>query len=89
MDNATIHHSDRIKSLCADSGVELEYLPPYSPDFNPIEQSFNVLKAWVRRHIDEAAMFRDFGAFMRYTVKAVGAGGAVGWFKESGYAVEE
>jgi len=32
------------------TGAKLIYLPPYSPDFNPIEQSFHSLKAWLRRH---------------------------------------
>jgi hypothetical protein len=40
MDNASYHHSDRVKQLCSDAGVRLLYLPPYSPDFNPIEEFF-------------------------------------------------
>lgn len=32
------------------SGVKLEYLSPYSPDYNPIEESFSALKAYIRRH---------------------------------------
>ena len=47
MDNASIHTSTKVRQLCQTFGVQLEYLPPYSPDFNPIEQSFNVLKAWI------------------------------------------
>ncbi|KAG6805064.1 hypothetical protein H0H92_000910, partial [Tricholoma furcatifolium] len=31
-------------------GAKLVYLPPYSPDFNPIEQMFHTIKAWLRRH---------------------------------------
>jgi hypothetical protein len=45
MDNASFHHSGRIKALCANAGVKLLYLPPYSPDFNPIEEFFAELKA--------------------------------------------
>ena len=40
MDNASFHHSDRVKQLCSDAGVRLLYLPPYSPDFNPIRGVF-------------------------------------------------
>lgn len=50
MDNASFHHSDRIKGMCADAGVKLLYLPPYSPDLNPIEEFFSELKAYIRRH---------------------------------------
>jgi transposase len=32
--------------------VRLVYLPPYSPDFNPIEEAFSKIKAWIRRNND-------------------------------------
>jgi transposase len=38
MDNAPIHHTARIKQMCYGAGVKLVYLPPYSPDFDPIEE---------------------------------------------------
>jgi transposase len=31
-------------------GVRVEYLPPYSPDLNPIEEAFSKIKHWIRRH---------------------------------------
>lgn len=34
------------------TGVRLLYLPPYSPDFNPIEEAFSKIKAWIRRNND-------------------------------------
>jgi transposase len=40
MDNASFHHSDTIERLFVDAGVVLLYLPPYSPDLNPIEEFF-------------------------------------------------
>jgi transposase len=51
LDNASIHHSyrQRLETACAVHGVWLRYLPPYSPDFNPIEESFSDLKAYIRR----------------------------------------
>lgn len=36
--------------MCSDAGVKLIYLPPYSLDFNPIEEFFSKLKAFIRRH---------------------------------------
>jgi DDE superfamily endonuclease len=36
MDNLTVHEGERIKELIEERGCELLYLPPYSPDFNPI-----------------------------------------------------
>jgi len=66
MDNAKIHHGDEILELvdnfgkacflekCSAAqymlGVRIEYLPPYSPDLNPIEEAFSKIKHWLRRH---------------------------------------
>lgn len=43
MDNCATHHGDDIRPLCEAFGVQLEYLPPYSPDLNPIETTFHTL----------------------------------------------
>ena len=53
MDNASFYHSERIQQLCDDAGVVLRYLPPYSPDFNPIEEFFGELKTYIRQIWDE------------------------------------
>lgn len=50
MDNASFHLSDRIEGMCAEAGVKSVYLPPYSPDLNPIEEFFFELKAFISRH---------------------------------------
>lgn len=50
MNNASFHHSGRIEQMCSQAGVKLVYLPPYSPDLNPIEELFAELKAFIRRH---------------------------------------
>jgi transposase len=44
LDNATIHHSDRIVELIESRGAKIVYLPPYSPDLNPIELLFSLYK---------------------------------------------
>jgi len=49
MDNLTAHKGDRVKELIEERGCELLYLPPYSPDFNPIEEAFAKIKAAVRK----------------------------------------
>lgn len=49
MDNASIHRGGRIKELCDQVGVRLMYLPAYSPEFNPIEKAFCVIKSRLRR----------------------------------------
>jgi hypothetical protein len=50
MDNASFHHSERVSQMCEDAGVKLVYLPPYSPDLNPIKEFFAELKAFIKRN---------------------------------------
>lgn len=50
MDNARIHHGEDVEDLCSKYGVRLEYLPPYSPDLNPIEEAFSKIKSHLRRY---------------------------------------
>jgi transposase len=46
------HISGSIWAHLLDLGVRVEYLPPYSPDLNPIEECFSKIKHFLRRHCD-------------------------------------
>ncbi|NJL99479.1 MAG: hypothetical protein HC924_12105 [Synechococcaceae cyanobacterium SM2_3_2] len=48
MDNLSSHKMEGIKELVEEKGARIEYLLPYSPDFNPIEMMWSVIKAFVR-----------------------------------------
>ena len=48
-DNATFHQSKQIKTFIENAGCQLIFLPPYSPNFNPIEKYWAKLKADIRR----------------------------------------
>jgi transposase len=49
MDNLSAHKLPAIRQAIQAAGAKLLYLPPYSPDFNPIEQLFAKLKALLRK----------------------------------------
>jgi transposase len=49
MDNLPAHKGGRVEEIVEGRGCELLYLPPYSPDLNPIEQAFSKLKGLLRR----------------------------------------
>ena len=93
MDNAPIHRNEELKEMCNEAGVLLEYLPPYSPDFNPIELSFGVLKSWIRRHQQQAVLFAEdedtgFGVFLEVAIEAQnGRLDYRGMFKSCGVAI--
>jgi transposase len=48
IDNLSSHKGERVRELIEEKGCELIYLPPYSPDFNPIEQAFSKIKTFLR-----------------------------------------
>ena len=73
MDNCSTHRNANVRRLCAERGVLLVYLPPYSPDYNPIEKSFHLVKNWMRRHDQlaprQATGYEDqFVAFVRHAL---------------------
>ena len=49
MDNLSSHKSPATRAAIEAAGAELRFLPPYSPDFNPIEMAFAKLKAGLRK----------------------------------------
>lgn len=49
MDNLSAHKMPRVVQLLEQAGIGVRFLPPYSPDFNPIEQMWSKVKAILRR----------------------------------------
>jgi len=49
MDNLSSHKGPTVRAMIEAAGAELRFLPPYSPDFNPIENAFSKLKALLRK----------------------------------------
>ena len=50
--------------MCEEAGVILEYLPPYSPDYNPIKEAFAEMKAWMKKNYVLAETFNSFEGFL-------------------------
>jgi len=92
MDNASFYYSAKIQKLCEDVGVVLLYLPPYSPDLNPIEEFFGELKIYIRQIWDEYEDFIkvDFVLFLEEYVIVVGnrKASAEGYFRWAGISIE-
>ena len=59
--------------MCHEADVLVAYLPPYLPDFNPIETSFSVLKQWIKRHTNQINFYTEemgrFGQFLYDAIK--------------------
>lgn len=71
--------------------IKLLYLPPYSPDLNPIEECFSFIKHFIRRHGVEFRSFIELGdelrpfLFLYRALDTVTADACRGWFSHSGY----
>ena len=83
MDNLSAHKGEKVRQLIEERGCELLYLPPYSPDLNPIEHAFSKMKALMRKR---GARTREtlIGA-MGAALSAITARDASGFFGHCGY----
>jgi transposase len=85
MDNLTAHKTERIKRLIEQRGCELLYLPPYSPDFNPIEEAFSKVKRILREV--ESRTREALVEAIGMAISAVTAKDARGFFEHCGYGM--
>jgi transposase len=58
-----------LKNACENAGVKLEYLPPYSPDFNPIEEAFAELKAWIKKNYLLASAYESYDGYLEVALR--------------------
>jgi transposase len=83
MDNLSAHKGERVREMIEGHNCELLYLPPYSPDLNPIEEAFAKLKGRLR-----AATARSREALieaMGVALEAISAEDTHGFFGHCGY----
>jgi len=83
MDNLSAHKGARIRELIEGRGCELMYLPPYSPDLNPIEEAFSKLKCLIRKA--EARSREALLEAIGMAISALSARDARGSFEHCGY----
>lgn len=87
MDNLSSHKRDCIGRLIAERHAELRYLPPYSPDLNPIELIFSKIKQSLR---SLAARTRDsLWEAMQTILDTVTPSDAVNCYRHAGYAIQD
>jgi len=83
MDNLNAHKSPRIRSLIEKAGARVLFLPPYSPDFNPIEAAWAKLKTLVRKYA--ASSVDTLRQAIYRACRHISAADARGWFRYCGY----
>jgi transposase len=83
LDNLGAHKGERVRRLVEERGAELLFLPPYSPDFSPIEEAFSKLKAFLRRA--KASTKEALVEAMGRALDVITSEDARGWFGHCGY----
>jgi transposase len=86
MDNLSSHKGERTRQLIESAGASVLFLPPYSPDFNPIEPAFSKLKQLIRsaEHRTMDALWTD----LQRMLNLIAASDAAGYFRHCGYPLQ-
>lgn len=87
MDNLAPHKNPAVEEIIRAAGAEVWYLPPYSPDLNPIEQMWSKVKALLRKAAARTAetLVEAIGNALR----SVSVSDATGWFLNCGYGTTQ
>ncbi len=83
MDNLSSHKSPEICPMIQAAGADLLYLPPYSPDLNPIEKTWSKVKEFLRG--SKARGTEELHQAVRRALKRITPQDAHGWFESCGY----
>ena len=86
MDNLPAHKPTAVRKAIEQAGAELRFLPPYSPDFNPIELAFAKFKAFLKR--TAARTVDDLWNAIAQAVDIVTPGECRNFFTAAGYEPE-
>jgi transposase len=85
LDNLSVHKAERVRQAIEDRHCQLLFLPPYSPDFTPIEQAFSKIKAILRGL--GARTKEALQEAVRLAIEAITRHDAAAWFAHAGYAL--
>ena len=83
MDNMRSHHAKAVKQLLDSSKVTYLYLPPYSPDLNPIEKMWSKLKAFLRK--EKIRMASELPSAISKGFLTIRPKDCIGWFHSCNY----
>ena len=83
IDNLNVHKSEIARHAIESRGARLEFLPPYSPDLNPIEKCWSKVKSVLRRL--KARTFDELVAALEIAFQAITPEDARAWFAHCGY----
>ncbi len=87
LDNLPAHKDEESQNLVEQAGAELRFLPPYSPDLNPIEKMWSKIKAFLRA--TKARSEEELNEAIVLALERVTPQDAEGWFRSCGYTASQ
>ena len=84
MDNCAIHHTNENAELLRQTGMLIHWLPPYSPDMNPIEEAFSKAKAIMKTMEYEMETLEDIETIVYSAFCTITSQDCEEWIRESG-----
>jgi transposase len=87
LDNLSVHKSKNALEIIKSKGAKVCFLPPYSPDLNPIELCWSKMKAIVRKlkpRSQDALIFA-----MNMALSSIGKSNIINWYKHCGYGINQ
>ena len=85
MDNCSVHHVSTVKNLLQQAGILLLFLPPYSPDLNPVEEAFSYVKNYLRKHDQLLQAIIDPTDVIQAAIDSITPNHSNAWINDSGY----
>ena len=86
LDNYGPHKSPKIEALIRRKGAKTLFLPPYHPEFNPIENAWSKMKSILRTI--EARTREDLDKAIAKAIQQISKQDILGWFQHCGYGVK-
>ncbi len=84
LDNASIHHVDQVIQAIQNTGALVQFVPPYSPDLNPIEEAFSKVKSVMKAN-EEVLVDMDPNVAVLSAINTITARDCIQWISHAGY----
>ena len=85
LDNCSVHHIQPVRELFNEAGILVLFLPPYSPDYNPIEETFSCIKYYLKQHDEIMQAVDDPMPLIQAAFDRITPNQCAGWINDCGY----
>jgi len=86
LDNVKFHQSLEVREAIESTGAKILFLPPYSPDYSPIENMWSKMKTYLRSAVTNTS--EKLKKAINASIKTINSSDLAGWFKHCGYVLD-